>query len=218
MTWYPLYRKLGGPQDQSGRVWKILRPLGFSPQTIQLVASCYIYYAVTAHLHSTVRVTFMQLLKKWNLTYKTFFRIIYTLNAIYANKIDGGKRVTTAWCFLYLSYSKDVFVSKIIAKNIEHEVLCMIVALLSKYGIEDSSLQGCDAVLLCKWFTTCSFKMSVTTCSVMQLYIPEDGYLRLHCCENLKTYTYGRGWFTTKCFKFIIWFHIPLPVKNVLET
>jgi len=46
-------------------------------------------------------------------------------------------------------------------------------------------------VLLCKWFTTCLFKTSVTTCSVMQLYIPEDGNLRLHCCENLKTYTYG---------------------------
>jgi len=65
----------------------------------------------------------------------------------------------------------------------------MIVALLNKYGIEDSSLQGCDAVLLCKWFT-CSFKMSVTTCSVVQLYIPEGGNFRLHCCENLKTYTY----------------------------
>lgn len=80
--------------------------------------------------------------------------------------------------------------SKIIAKNIEHKVLCMIVALLRKCGIEDSSLQGCDAVLLCKWFTTCLFKMSVTTCSVMEHYIPEDGDLRLHCCENLKTYTY----------------------------
>jgi len=195
--WYPLYRKLGGPQYQSGRVWKISGPLGFSPQTIQLVASRYIYkvvqiwlglfvcksgdispghiwttlyYAVTAHLHSTVAVTFTQLLKKWNLTYKTFFHIIYTLNTIYANKIGGGKRVTRACHFLYLSYSKDVLVSKIIAKNIVHKVLCMIVALLSKYGIEDSSLQGCDAVLLCKLFTTYSFKTSVTTCSVMQLY------------------------------------------------
>jgi len=110
----------------------------------------------------------------------------------YANKTDGGKRVTIACCFLYLSYSKDVLVSKIIAKNIEHKVLCMIVTLLSKYGFEDSSLQGCDAVLLCtsKWFTTCSFKTSVTTCSVMQFYIPEVGNIRLLWCENLKTYTY----------------------------
>jgi len=146
MTLYPLYSKLGGPQDQSGHVWKISRPLGFSPQTIQLVASRYIYYAVTVHLHSTVAVTFMQLLKKWNLTYKTFFHIIYTLNTTYSNKIDGRKRVTRACHFLYLSYSKDVFVSKIIAKNVVHKVLCMIVALLSKCGIEDSSLQGCVAV------------------------------------------------------------------------
>lgn len=36
--------------------------------------------------------------------------------------------------------------SKIVAKNIVHKVLCMIVALLSKCGIEDSSLQGCVAV------------------------------------------------------------------------
>ena len=25
----------------------------------------------------------------------------------------------------------------------------------------------------------------------MQLYITEDGNLRLHCCENLKTYAFG---------------------------
>jgi hypothetical protein len=31
-----------------------------------------------------------------------------------------------------LSYSKDIFVSKIIAKIIEYKVLCMIVALLKK--------------------------------------------------------------------------------------
>jgi hypothetical protein len=93
--------------------------------------------------------------------------------------------------FLILELLKGCSSSKIIAKNIELKVLCMIMALLSKYEIEDSSLQGCDFVLLCKWFTTCSFKTSVITCSVMQLYIPEDGNLRLLCCENLKTYTCG---------------------------
>ena len=81
--------------------------------------------------------------------------------------------------------------SKVRAKNIEHKVLSMIVALLSTYRIEDSSLQGCDAVLLCKWFAICSFKTSFATCSVMELYITEVGNLRLHCCENLKTYMYG---------------------------
>jgi hypothetical protein len=30
---YPLYRRLGGPQDRSGRVWKISPPPGFEPRT-----------------------------------------------------------------------------------------------------------------------------------------------------------------------------------------
>ena len=30
-NWYPLYRRLVGPQDCSGQVWKILSPPGFNP-------------------------------------------------------------------------------------------------------------------------------------------------------------------------------------------
>jgi len=48
-TRYPLYRKLGGPQEWSGRVWKISFPLGFDPWTVQLIASRYIEYAFPAH-------------------------------------------------------------------------------------------------------------------------------------------------------------------------
>jgi hypothetical protein len=40
-TRYPLYRRLGGPQDRSGQVRKILPPLGFDPRTVQPVASRY---------------------------------------------------------------------------------------------------------------------------------------------------------------------------------
>ena len=40
-TRYPLYRRLGGPQGRSGRVRKNSPPLGFNPQTLQLVASRY---------------------------------------------------------------------------------------------------------------------------------------------------------------------------------
>jgi len=43
-TWYPLYRLLGGPQDQSGWVQKISPPPGFNPRTVQPVASHYNYY------------------------------------------------------------------------------------------------------------------------------------------------------------------------------
>jgi hypothetical protein len=40
-TWYLLYRRLGGPQDQSGQVRKISPPPGFDPGTVQPVASRY---------------------------------------------------------------------------------------------------------------------------------------------------------------------------------
>ena len=49
MTRYPLYRRLGGTQGWCGRVLKILPPLGFDPQTVQLVASRYADYPIPAH-------------------------------------------------------------------------------------------------------------------------------------------------------------------------
>lgn len=45
-TRYPLYRRLGGPQAQSGQMQKILPPLGFHPQTIHPVESCYAHCAI----------------------------------------------------------------------------------------------------------------------------------------------------------------------------
>ena len=43
---YPLYRRLGGSQGQSGQVQKISPPLGFCPWTVQPVASHYTDYAI----------------------------------------------------------------------------------------------------------------------------------------------------------------------------
>jgi hypothetical protein len=43
--WYHLYRRLGGPQSQSGQVRKILPPPGFNPRTIQPIASRYTDWA-----------------------------------------------------------------------------------------------------------------------------------------------------------------------------
>jgi hypothetical protein len=40
-TRYPLYRTLGGPQGRSGRVRKILPPLGFDIRIVQPVTSRY---------------------------------------------------------------------------------------------------------------------------------------------------------------------------------
>ena len=40
-TQFPLYRRLGWPQSESGQVWKISPPPGFDPRTVQPVASRY---------------------------------------------------------------------------------------------------------------------------------------------------------------------------------
>jgi len=53
-TRYPLYRRLGGPQDRSGRLWKISPPPGFDPRTFQLVGSCYTDWGIPAYKLSTV--------------------------------------------------------------------------------------------------------------------------------------------------------------------
>ena len=44
-TWYPLYRRLCGPQDLSGHVRNISFPKGFDPQTVQPAASRYTDWA-----------------------------------------------------------------------------------------------------------------------------------------------------------------------------
>jgi len=41
ITRYPLYRRVGGPNSLSGRVWKISHLPGFVPPTLQTVASRY---------------------------------------------------------------------------------------------------------------------------------------------------------------------------------
>ena len=48
-TRYQLYRRLGGPQGQSGWVRKISLPPGLDPQTVQPVASRYTDCAIPAH-------------------------------------------------------------------------------------------------------------------------------------------------------------------------
>jgi len=54
-TRYPLYRRLGGHQSQSGRVRKIRPPPGFDPRTAQPVASRYTDWAIPTHSHLMLR-------------------------------------------------------------------------------------------------------------------------------------------------------------------
>jgi hypothetical protein len=43
---YPLYKNLGGPQDQSRRVRNMSSPSGFDPRTFQLLATRYIDWVI----------------------------------------------------------------------------------------------------------------------------------------------------------------------------
>jgi len=54
-TWYPLYRRLGGPQGWSGQVQKILTPAEFDPWTVQPIASRYTNWAILAHTEPPVQ-------------------------------------------------------------------------------------------------------------------------------------------------------------------
>ena len=49
-TQYPLRRRLGGPQDHSGWVWKVSPPLGLDPWTVQPLASRCTDYAIPDQL------------------------------------------------------------------------------------------------------------------------------------------------------------------------
>ena len=54
-TRYPLYRRLGGPQDRSAGLQKISPPPGFDPRTVQPVARSYTDWATPAHANKRSR-------------------------------------------------------------------------------------------------------------------------------------------------------------------
>jgi hypothetical protein len=56
---YEAYRRLGGPQDWSGQMQKILPSARFDPRTIQPVVSHYTNYAIPAHTPVTIYYIFL---------------------------------------------------------------------------------------------------------------------------------------------------------------
>jgi len=46
---YPMYRKLGGSQDRSGRARNMSPPPAFDRRTVQTAASCYTDWAIPAN-------------------------------------------------------------------------------------------------------------------------------------------------------------------------
>jgi hypothetical protein len=53
-TWYPLYRKVVGPQGRSRRVQKISPLQGLDPRTVQSVASSYTDWTIAVHARTAV--------------------------------------------------------------------------------------------------------------------------------------------------------------------
>jgi hypothetical protein len=60
-TWYPLYRRLGGPQCQSGGVRKISPQPGVDPWTVHPAASRYTDYAIPAPAAQQIQEAFLSL-------------------------------------------------------------------------------------------------------------------------------------------------------------
>jgi hypothetical protein len=58
-TRYPLYRKLGGPQGQSGRA-ENLAPPGFDPRTVQPVAQSLYRLSYLAHRGKAISMTYSE--------------------------------------------------------------------------------------------------------------------------------------------------------------
>jgi hypothetical protein len=65
-TRYPLYRRLGGPKGQSGRVRKISHSPEFDPSTVQPAASRYTDWDVTARYTDVSSSKYSQIRKAGN--------------------------------------------------------------------------------------------------------------------------------------------------------
>ena len=66
-TWYPLDRRLGGPQGWSGQLWKISPPPGFDSWTVHPVVSRYTDYAILAHF-GALTALLMKIIAFWDMT------------------------------------------------------------------------------------------------------------------------------------------------------
>ena len=82
-SWYPLYRRQGGPQGHCEWVQKILCPPGFDSWTVQPIASCCTDYAILAHnivweVLFAFYVIFIQLIRNFGVCWE-FILIVHSV-------------------------------------------------------------------------------------------------------------------------------------------
>jgi hypothetical protein len=87
-----LYRRLGGPQAQSGQVRKISYPPGFDPWTAQTVGSSYTVCAMPNHTH----IQRVQVVKLPELKLTIHLNLMSRL--IKLEDITAFSRYTFIWC------------------------------------------------------------------------------------------------------------------------
>ena len=101
-TWYPLYMRLGGPQDRAKWVWKISRALGFDPRTVQPVTSRYTDYATrsTCFLYCTQTQRHIK-----NTTIRTYMNMLTTGSFRHLAQHLGRQLGRTRCLYLHVSHT-----------------------------------------------------------------------------------------------------------------
>ena len=92
-TRYPVYRRMGGPQGRSRRVWKISPPPGFDIRTVQPVASRYTDWPISA-------TTFKSLL----FIYKQNVFVTFALSRLWEYLKQGTNRILMPSCPAHLRW------------------------------------------------------------------------------------------------------------------
>ena len=105
-TRYPLYRRVGGNQIRSGRLWKTSSTSGFDPRTLQSIASRYTDHTILAracalthtHTHThTHTLKHTKLLKKNSYIEHTIdlFIFNYLSRKHFSQLVRGSTRTST---------------------------------------------------------------------------------------------------------------------------
>ena len=104
-TRYQFYRRLDGPQGQSGQVRKISPPPGFYPRTVQPVTSCHTDWAIQAHN--------MEIWNAWNILFapvihRSVIKLRLTQCCILRLSEKSARQATRSWRISWWQLSRAV--------------------------------------------------------------------------------------------------------------